>query len=99
MKLKLIMVCFLVASIIAMAVPQVLAHSHIETGTGQEVVLPDSYHGDATRGLAGFGIGVAKGGIIGPFGAHFPGPLEDFPTQSADSAIIGGGATDPINVK
>jgi hypothetical protein len=99
-KSKLLLLA-LSLSLVAMALPQAFAHSHIETGTDQTVLLPDAYHGEEARGHAAFGIGVAKGGECHPiFGCpHFPEGLDAYPTQSADSAIIGGGGGDPINVK
>jgi hypothetical protein len=87
--------CALVVGLLVMALPQAFAHSHVETGNGDCVELPDAYHGEAARGHAGFGIGVAKGGTINPnfppAEGFFPGNLEAYPTQSADSAIEGGG--------
>jgi hypothetical protein len=93
--MKKIVVACVLASILALAIVGTsFAHSKIETGNGGCVALPDSYHGDETRGHSGFGIGVAKGGTINPSfppaEGFFPGNLEGYPTQSADSAILGG---------
>ena len=92
---KLALACVLGLLLAGIIAPATLAHSHIETGNDGCVLLPDAYHGDETRGHAGFGIGVAKGGMINPSfppgEGFFPGNLEDYPTQSADSAIESGG--------
>ena len=89
---KLVLASVLGLLLVVAIGPTAFAHSHVETGNGGCVVLPDSYHDEETRGKSGFGIGVAKGGQVGPFGLpDMPGGLDGFPTQSANSAIEGGG--------
>lgn len=94
---KKIVLALVLGAILALGLgsSSVFAHSHVETGDGGCVLLPDAYHGDETRGHTGFGIGIAKGGTINPdfppAPGFFPGNLEDYPTQSGNSVIEGGG--------
>jgi hypothetical protein len=72
-----------------MAVPAVLAHTHVEQGNGDCQNIPGAEDvGQATG--AHFGLGVAKGSTWGPF-SHSPGnsDFDDYPGD-ADSALEGG---------
>ncbi len=93
MRIRTVLFCALFFGLVMMAMPAAFAHSHVETGNGGCVELPDSYHGEEARGYSAFGIGTAKGGECHPiFGCpDFPPGIDAYPTQSADSAIIGGG--------
>ncbi len=94
MNKKQVLGCVLVSLLMVMAVPAVLAHTHIELPNGECVTIPgNAYEDDGSDNLGNAaehsheGINNAKGGSAGPFG-H---PAEH---GNADAPPLQGGLCD-----
>jgi hypothetical protein len=93
MKKKQVLAYILVSLLVMMAVPAVLAHTHIELPNDGCQNIPGAEDVDQDTG-SHFGLGVAKGSTWGPF-SHAPGnsDLDDYPGD-ADAAPLEGGWCD-----